>query len=288
MFVSSKSIVTLQPNLFRTILELTISTRSVAIYQETRTIGMLLLSHLNSNHEYEAWYEASCWVDGITNSTLPEFCSLLKDSANTVPLTSAELVHAWRKANLPLKSLPTRQLSTLLIRGIKQLKQASTEFGTLISQVVTRCLFSYENPVPLALMILEYVKGDDVDAMPTHIADLVEYANMLAFYHRYTKSMRITIRNQLLETTFRYSSLPNVRQNSKSHPLSKKYYNDHCLALTQQTKHLVLINEDDDTAQWLLSYLSRMLTVVLLVRQTLHRRILIQTQLTLFFYSVFL
>ena len=247
---------------------------------------MLLLSHVNSSNEYEAWYEAACWVDGITKSTLPEFCSLLKDSANTVPLISVELVHAWRKANLPLKSLPTRQLSTLLIRGIKHLKQASMEFGTLISQVVTRCLFSYENPVPLALMILENVKRDDVDTTPIYIVDLVEHANMLAFYHRYTKSMRITIRNQLLETTFSYSLLPTSMKTNKCDRLSKKYYNDHCLAWTQQMKHLILINGDDDPAQWLLSYLRRALTVVLLVRQTLHRRILKASLLTFIFFSL--
>ena len=268
---SSQSIVSLQPHLTRTMLELTISTRSPSIYQETRAICMMLLSHINSNSDYESCYEASCWVDGITKATLSEFSnSLLKDSANTMPPISMQLVQAWRKANLPLDSIPTRQLSTLLIRGIKHMNQASLEFGALIAQILTRCLFSYENPLPLAVMILEFIRCDDLQTTPTHINDLVQCANVLVFYDQYSKSARTALRNQLLEITFRNATFPMVRQaTTTTHHFSRKYFNDHCLALTQQIKNLILIQGDDDPAQSLMSSLRHNITVALLVSSPL-------------------
>ena len=244
------------------------STRSVNIHQETRTIGMLLLSHLNPNNDHESWYEASCWVDGITSTTLQEFTSFLKESASAMPPISVELVHVWRKANLPLSYLPTRQLSPLLIRGLKHLKEASFECGALISQVVTRCLLSCENPVSLALLILEYLKNEDTHTMPTHVTDLVEFANLIAFHDRCTRSARKALRDQLLETTFRCLTQPNSSRTTKLHgQFSKEYFNDHCVAITQQMKHLVLVDRDDGPAQSLLLYLRRTVTVALVVSQ---------------------
>jgi hypothetical protein len=264
--------INLQPNLYRYILELTMSARSVTIYQEARTIGMLLLSHINPNNDYESWYEASCWIDGLTNTTLQEFSSFLKESTanSAVPPISVELVRAWRKANLPLRSLPTRQLSPLLIRGLKYLKQASLKFGTLIAQVVTRCLFTYENPVPLALMVLEYVNNDNIRTMPAQVTGLVEFANMIAFHDQCSRSARTALRDQLLKTTFRCSTRPVVgsRPTKRHIQCSKKYFNDHCVALTQQVKNLVLVNGDDVPVPSLLVYLRRILTVALIVSQS--------------------
>ena len=239
------------------------STRSVTIYQESRTISMLLLSHANSNNNHETWYEASCWVDGITQATLQDFSSLLKVPTNEMLPTSIEVVHAWRKANIPLRSLPLQQLSPLLIRGLKHLKQASSEFGALIAQVVTRCLLTYANPVPLSLIVLEYVMCDDVHYASRHVTDLVEYAKMIAFYDRCTKSVRTKLRDQLLETTFRHADVRQTTQQSKQ--FSQKYFNEHCLALTQQAKHLVLAIEDDDISLRLLHYLRRTLTAAIVV-----------------------
>ena len=266
LFVWKQSLINLQPNLYRSMLELTISARSVTIYEEARTISMLLLSHLNFRSDHETWYEASCWVDGTTKATLQEFSIFLKDSANSAatPPISVELVHVWRKANLPLRSLPTWQLSPLLVRGLKYVKQASSEFGSLIAQVVTRCLFASEYPVLLALMVLENLKSDDVDSSPTHVSDLVAFASMIAFHDRCTRSARAALRDQLLETTFR-SSTQTAEHNR---PFCREYFNDHCIALTQQVKHLVLVNRDDDPALSLLSFLRRTLTVALMVSPT--------------------
>jgi hypothetical protein len=256
-------IITFQSNLFREILEIGVLTRSDIVLQEARTVCILLLHRLTNRDDYDTQYEASCWVDGVTTGTLDEFCCLLKDSSSAINPIFLELVHAWRKASLP-SPIPTRQLSVLQIRGLKHLNKASEEFTLLTVQVLTRCLLSSANPVPLAVLILDYAD----DAIPSNMEDLVEYARALVFYDKFSSATRTVIVIRLLQSTFGggYPSEWLKASTVTRRKIARKCFNDDCLALTQQMKHVIIIREKDAREHYFLDLLRQLLTVSLMVR----------------------
>jgi hypothetical protein len=99
-------------------------------------------------------YEASLWVDGLTNDTLEEFCTVLQTAQELPVPVFVQIAKCWRASSLP-SYVPDSRPSALVLCAIQQLPSASSYFAFLTCRVVAACLLSELRPLSLALVIVD-------------------------------------------------------------------------------------------------------------------------------------
>jgi hypothetical protein len=243
-----------------------LATRSEVILREARLIAIDLICRMSPKRDDGVEYETACWVDGITKQTREEYCSLLQDVANVSFPIVIELANACHKANLP-NPVPLSRLSTILVRALQRMPQASMEFSLLTIQVVTKCLLRDLQPLPLAVMILDAVEREDLASTRPAIDDLVEYARSIVFFDRYIGSDRFRLAVGLLKSCFCRDSYPlawlapGCGTGQPRRPAGQDY-----ISLTRQVTHMAAICEGDDRVRCC-NVLRRLLPVAIVVRR---------------------
>lgn len=200
-------------------------------------------------------YEASCWIDGITDRTLNDFCSLVQQSANATTPDIVTFALAWRNADLPDNPLPNAHPSAILVQSLQLLTQASDEFTLLTVQVLAKCLLHDANPLPLAALILDASKT--VAGHPV-FGQLVEYARSVLHFDRYVASKRNDLAMAMLKACFAKDSYPLALlapalpsgSNNDSSLVDEKLANasQDYVTLVRQLTHLTNVADDANCA----------------------------------------
>jgi hypothetical protein len=214
-------------------LEIALRTRSERILQDARSVAIGLLVRFIGRNDLESQYEAACWVDGLTEGTMNEFCQLLEDAGKVTSPFALELVRAWNKAHLP-PPVPRVQLSALLRQSLHSLTHFTDQFQRFLIQILTRCLLCQGNPVPLAVMIVGSAEADDVSWQP--FRPLVDYCQVLVYFDRYTMPERI----QRVARLARWDRGPWawLQSHLATVALPRPFFNAQLLVLAQQVLQL--------------------------------------------------
>lgn len=181
--------------LVRICLEIALKTRCESILQEARSIAIAFLVRIIGRNDLESRYEAACWFDGLQNEFLNEFCQLLQDANKVTSPFALEMVKAWDKMKLP-PPVPHIRISALLRQSLRSLAQFTQPFQRFLAQIMTRCLWSHGNPIPLGVMIVYAAELHAMDWQP--FRPLVDYCRLLMYFDRYSTLERVPLVTRLI------------------------------------------------------------------------------------------
>jgi len=195
-------------------------------------------------------YEASCWIDGIAESAVGEFCNAMQQAfAASVPVV-VTLARAWKNAGLP-NPIPTVLLpSSLVVRALRILAQTSSELQLLTLQVLSKWLLFAANPLPLAALILD--STPETKELPL-FSGLLDYSRSLVLFDQHTSSQKLSLVETMLKAYFAENSYPlcliTGRDPSTLGPWSpvlnvQTFANRDCMVLTRELVHLSTIALD--------------------------------------------
>ena len=143
-----------------TLLDLLIKTPQTTVYQKCRKILVSILSARDINNGWSSSlvrHEASCWLDGMNESCVPEFLEILKISASVPDVMPwIECTKAWESTSERASSSPL--ISICLIEALKKFEKASFEFKALTIQVASRALLFQPEPREAALLLVHLLR----------------------------------------------------------------------------------------------------------------------------------
>jgi hypothetical protein len=172
-------------NSCKVVMEIMITTKSEQVWKKARAIVLRVLAPIfqyRSDDEESLeclYYEAACWVDGLTADSLDPLCKLMKD-ASLLSLSSTAIVgKAWTRACLP-RPVPCIPISPILTTALSQPVECSKSLSELTLQVTSKCLLYQRNPMPLvALISLCHDKYDSFVLKSPLAKPLIAYAQSL-------------------------------------------------------------------------------------------------------------
>jgi hypothetical protein len=172
-------------NSCKVVMEIMITTKSEQVWKKARAIVLRVLAPIfqyRSDDEESLeclYYEATCWVDGLTADCLDPLCKLMKD-ASLLSLSSTAIVgKAWTRACLP-RPVPCIPISPILATALFQPVECSKSLSELTLQVTSKCLLYQRNPMPLvALISLCHDKYDSFVLKSPLAKPLIAYAQSL-------------------------------------------------------------------------------------------------------------
>jgi hypothetical protein len=163
---------TLLKKLLKALMELLFLVRAPSVYKSLRdlAIDVVQKTHGSEEKEYcltvDTRYEASLWVDGLSNDTLDAFhINLLKASRSTVP-AYLQIAKAWTTAGFGWP-FPRCSISTTLLQAIQDLHKSKVPFAVLVSQITLRMMFRSESPLVLAALVVPSAVPCNEETNPT-------------------------------------------------------------------------------------------------------------------------
>lgn len=172
-------------NSSKVVMEIMITTKSEQVWKKARAIVLRILAPIfqyRSDDEESLeclYFEATCWVDGLTADCLDPLCKLMKD-ASLLSLNSTAIVgKAWTRACLP-RPVPCIPISPILTTALSQPVECSKSLSELTLLVTSKCLLYQRNPMPLVALISLCHDKDDSFVLKSPLAkSLIEYAQSL-------------------------------------------------------------------------------------------------------------
>ena len=190
-------------NSHKVILEIMLKSKCHIVHSMSRQIALDLMAPLLQSRcvELEDFeymeFEAACWVDGLTISSLPLFCTLLHDVSQKgiSAIAGVSAVWAENKISQAMRLSP-------LIASLSSV-ESSRGFSSLIIQVCTRCLVFQRNPIPLAALVCHVGENESLScAMRSDAAiPLLSYARSLLNFHPEDGPARLELLERLLESS---------------------------------------------------------------------------------------
>lgn len=166
-----------------------VQTRSSVVYKSAYGIALNLVTQCDSSlrlHGDEAQedlvYEASCWLNGLTKSTIDEFCSALQESCHHTTDYMIRFAKVWKKSGILSGSIPELNISALLTQCLNGITHASKNFAFLSCQVVMMCLMHHLNPLPLAVITCSLLHQYSTSELTLPARLLLEYANAMVIF----------------------------------------------------------------------------------------------------------
>lgn len=167
------------PVLIRFFLELMLTTLSTRVHLAARALAILLLQSRRTDDPVVDDVESACWIDGMTEDTLPELASLFTDLSQDAMSSRMVTISAW-KASGYQGPAPRQAASPVLIRALQNLHQHSEAFVLLACQVAVKLLSASLNPIPLAVSVAAMAFGNEPGMeMNFSVRALQRYANSL-------------------------------------------------------------------------------------------------------------
>jgi hypothetical protein len=218
-------------------------------------------------------YEASCWIDGMTMETLPEFCKVIQEASQLSFRSVVAFAEAWTASALP-GAMPTLSVSGNLIHVMQRLSKASEAFLLLTCQVAAKCLLYHFNPLPLATIVVHSRKEGTLIDHAFYNA-LWAYAHSLVEFNKYTATERNGLVNSMLSSCLSVGSCPRVFVESPSDSMIPKrlglatnstFVRDDNKAMARHLSHLVVVSDNDIERKSRLDTMKRLLPSAIMVR----------------------
>lgn len=214
-------------------------------------------------------YEASCWLDGLSNDLLDEFCSLVQKSTQQASMSIVSVAKAWKASNLPGQA-PTLQFSPILVQSLLTINQISETFAGLVCQVVSNCLLYMANPLPLAALIVHVSAST---CALDQFQRLSEYSRSLVNFAEYSGIERKVLVHKMMQSCLPgTSALLDVTKECRSNTSSEDNANEingeslNYLALIRQLAHVILSIDERRTEDKCLILVQKILPAALVVR----------------------
>lgn len=226
-------------------------------------------------------YEASCWFDGMTKETLPEFCKVIQEASQLSFRSVVAFAEAWIASSLP-GTMPALSVSAILVHAMRRLSKVSEAFLLLTCQVASKCLLYDLNPLPLATIVvhsrvrLTGTSDDGPSLKHAFYDDLWNYAHSLVEFSRYTPAERNGFVNSMLSSCLSAGSYPRVFVESPSDSMipqrlpqadkGARFVREDNEAIARHLSHLVLVSENDNERESHLKVMKRILPSAIMVR----------------------
>ena len=172
-------------NLFRVSMGTVLRTESVAVWRASRSLAIRLLSKIQGGGHA---YELSCWVDGTTQQTLKEFCTVLQNSSMIGSLLL--FADTWRESE-PDKAVPAVPISPVFTQSFQFLPRASKEFTELTCKIAMKCLLYQSRPISLAVFLHSSCRAmldSGSTNEPSAVEQVMKYTAILLRYGCNSKS----------------------------------------------------------------------------------------------------
>ena len=165
------------------LLEICIRATHGKIYASARSIATEMLLRLldcpneHSDVSFCMEYEVSLWIDGMDQSMLSEFQSLLDDTVRNSVHHKLYCIQAWKTANMSC-AMPTIPCTLLLPAALSGSMDMSDNFSRLVRRITACCQLFHSNPVLLATLIhYTYTQSKDESNPASRV--LQEYARCI-------------------------------------------------------------------------------------------------------------
>jgi hypothetical protein len=232
--------------LFKALMELLFLVRAPSLYKSLRdlAIDVLQKAHGSEEKEYrlnvDTRYEASLWVDGISNDTLDAFhTNMLKASRSTVP-AYLQIAKAWKTAGF-VWPFPRCSISTTLLQAIQDLQKSKGPFAALVSQITLRMMFRSESPLVLAALVVASTVQDE-EAKPA-VQALREYCSSIVKFDPSGGADRSNRLSLALETVFPDGFVLNhvigLAKGKASVSTTKPFYSDQAWEILHALIHCI-------------------------------------------------
>jgi hypothetical protein len=218
-------------------------------------------------------YEASCWIDGMTKETLPEFCKVIQEASQLSFRSVVSFAEAWTASALP-GTMPALSVSANLIHVMKRLSRTSEAFLLLTCQVAAKCLLYHFNPLPLATIVVHSRnEGPSIDH--AFYDALWAYAHSLVEFNKYTATERNGLVSSMLSSCLSVGSYPRVFVESPSDSMipeslqlatNSTFVRDDNEAMARHLSHLVVVSGNDIDRKSRLNIMKRLLPSAIMVR----------------------
>jgi hypothetical protein len=266
-------------NSSRAVLEIAMTTTSTCVLALAREIALFMFRRVVSSRVEDTEsqqcleYEASCWIDGMTKETLPEFCKVIQEASQLSFRSVVAFAEAWTASALP-GTMPALSVSGNLIHVMQRLSKASEAFLLLTCQVAAKCLLYHFNPLPLATIIVHSRKeGTSIDH--AFYDALWAYAHSLVEFNKYTATERNGLVNSMLSSCLSVGSYPRVFVESPSDSMTPKrlglatnstFVRDDNETMARHLSHLVVVSDNDTERKSRLDTMKRLLPSAIMVR----------------------
>ena len=201
------------------VLDIMLTTTREPIYRKARSFALQSIRALLENPTDDETkdcidYETSLWVDGLSQQSIDEFCSMFQSIAKNSFQHVIQVAQSWKKSSLPA-ALPPISFSPLLTITLTSLQGKSDCFAILACQVAAKCLLFHRHPLPLAALIAHGLAGDERPELASSkaavSADLLRrYSRSLIEFNKSSAKDRHSVLNLLIESLFSKDCLHSV------------------------------------------------------------------------------